>query len=210
MISFNSIEEKIEFLIKSNKEYRDGNPIISDEEFDYLEQDLRSLDSENPYFRKIEDESFGLENKLTIHMGSQDKAKDLKEMDKFYNRIDTNEKISVSEKMDGSSIELTYKNGFLIKAISRGDGEMGVDYTSILRGSKDIPKEISNKTFLVIRGEAILLKSDLILLNEELSRDKRDVYVNTRNGVSGLIKSLKNMEYSKYISFRAFNIEGVE
>jgi DNA ligase (NAD+) len=203
------IEEKVKFLVRANVSYREGNPILSDDEFDYLEQDLRSLDPENPYFRKIEDESFGLGQKLTIHMGSQDKAKNLKEMNRFYNRIDIQEDLSVSEKIDGSSIELTYKNGFLVKALSRGDGEFGVDYTSILRNSKDIPKEIQNKNIIIIRGEAIILKSDLPLLNKELLENGRDVYLNARNGISGLMKSLKNIKYSKYISFRAFNIEEI-
>lgn len=203
-----TLQEKVDFLRKANRSYRDGVPIISDDEYDALELDVREEDPNNSFFREVEDGLFGLSFPLTIAMGSQDKAHNLQEMDRFYNRVDTNESISASEKMDGMSFELTYRYGNFVLALSRGDGHTGVDYTSIIRGAKGIPHRIKDKSRLVVvRGEVIILKSDLLLLNIELEKDGRKPYDNARNGVSGLVKSLKNIKYSKYISFRAFNVE---
>lgn len=206
-LEFKLLQEKVEFLIKADRSYRDGNPIISDDEYDIIEREVRREDPDNEFFRKVEDDAFGLERKLTIHMGSQDKAQNLDGMNRFYNRINTSELLSVSEKMDGMSVELTYEGGFFILALTRGDGEYGVDITSMVRGAKDIPLFIPNQLkILVIRAEIIIIKKDLELLNEELVRDKRDTYQNTRNGVVGLVKTLKNRKYSKFLSIRAFDV----
>ena len=210
MYEIKSFEEKISLYRNANKAYREGNPILSDDAFDYLEKDIRSIDPEHEALREIQDYDFGQQKKLTIHMGSQDKAHNLEEMQRFYNRIDTSELISCSEKLDGMSFELTYVDGNFVLALSRGDGQYGVDYTSIMREAKDIPHKLPITGKYVVRGEALILKDDLIELNKELSADGRDTYDNTRNGVSGLVKTLKNIKYAKYISFRAFNIEGVD
>lgn len=209
-LEFKSLQEKVEFLRKADRDYRDGNSIVPDDVYDYLEREVRQEDPDNEFLRQIEDDSFGLERKLTIHMGSQDKAKNLEEMNRFYNRIDISELLSVSEKMDGMSAELTYEGGFLMLALTRGDGEYGVDITSMVRGAKDIPLFISNQPkMLVVRGEIIITRKDLESLNKELIRDERDPYQNPRNGVVGLVKTLKNRKYAKYLSFRAFDVLGV-
>ena len=206
MNQIKSIEEKASYLYEANRAYREGNPIISDDVYDYLEREVRELDPDNEVLSKIRDHDFGVTKKLTIAMGSQDKARNLEEMGRFYNRIDSNDLICASEKLDGMSFELTYKHGNFVSAISRGDGEYGVDYTSIMIGAKDIPPKISYGGTLIVRGEALILKSDLPLLNKELEAEGRDTYINTRNGVSGIVKTLKNVKYSKYITFRAFNV----
>ena len=204
------IKERSDFLIKANKAYRMGQPIISDPEYDIMEEELRSISPTDPALIEIDDCDFGVEKKLTIHMGSQDKASNLEGMARFYNRIDTNEWISASEKMDGMSAELTYKKGNLVQVLSRGDGTVGVDITSMVKGAKDVPLCLPIKeALIVIRGEIIIKKSDLVELNKELMRDNRNSYQNTRNGTVGLVKTLKNRKYSKFLSFRAFDIIGV-
>lgn len=209
-LEFKTLQEKVNFLRKANRAYRGGTPIVSDDVYNYFEREVLKEDPNNSFFRELEDDSFGLDKHLTIHMGSQDKATTLDEMNKFYNRIDTSVIISASEKMDGLSAELTYRLGALVLILTRGDGEYGVDITSIVRGAKDIPLIIEDKAnTVVIRGEIIMLKSDLELLNEELLSDGREIYHNTRNGAVGLVKSLKNRKYSKYLSFRAFDYKEV-
>lgn len=209
-LNFKSLQEKVDFLHKANRAYRDHNPIIDDDTYDYLERDVRKEDPDNLLFRNMEDDTFGLEHKLTIPMGSQDKALNLEEMNRFYNRIDTSEILSASEKLDGMSAELTYHNGHLVQILSRGNSDYGVNITSIVRGAQDLPLIIhTDKNCVVIRGEVIMKKSDLELLNIELIADGREPYQNTRNGTVGLVKALKNRKYSKYLSFRAFDIMGI-
>lgn len=209
-LEFKTLQEKVDFLRKANREYREGHPIVPDDVYNYFEREVLKEDPDNSFFRELEDDRFGVDHKLTIHMGSQDKATTLDEMNRFYNRIDTSVIISASEKMDGLSAELTYRLGVLVLILTRGDGEYGVDITSIVRGAKDIPLIIEDKAgTVVIRGEIIMLKSDLELLNKELMQDGREIYHNTRNGAVGLIKSLKNRKYSKYLSFRAFDYKEV-
>lgn len=202
------IEDKSEFLRKANKAYREGHPIVSDDVYDYLEKEVRRSNPDDPVLIEIEDHDFGITKKLTIAMGSQDKAHNLDEMNRFYNRINTQDLISASGKLDGFSIELTYIYGNFVLALSRGDGDVGVDYTSLIRNAKDLPKTIkTDSKVTVVRGEVVLLKEDFKELNKLLIADGREPYQNTRNGAVGLVKTLKNRKYSKFLSVRAFDVE---
>lgn len=204
------IKDKSKLLREANKAYRLGHPIMLDDEYDYLEKDVRRSNPNDPALLRIEDDDFGETRFLTIAMGSQDKAHNLEEMNRFYNRIDTSDAISASEKMDGFSAEITYKHGNFCRALTRGDGSLGVDITSMVRGAKDLPILISERGYIVVvRGEFIITKSDLVELNKVLVEDTREPYQNTRNGAVGLVKTLKNRKYSKFLSFRAFDIIGV-
>lgn len=205
MLNFNTKEELRDYLIKANDAYRVGTPIITDRVYDMLEDQFRSLDPNDLFLNKIDDRDFGLEKPLTIMMGSQRKALSLEELDSFIEKV-RGQKLNISEKLDGMSCELTYKNGGFIQALTRGDGKVGVDITLIVSQIPSIPLMIDEKEKIVVRGEVLLSKSQLDLLNESRAKENLDIYTNTRNGAVALCKSLKNKKYAKHLSFKAFDI----
>ncbi|XBC44430.1 MAG: NAD-dependent DNA ligase LigA [Buchnera aphidicola (Schlechtendalia peitan)] len=100
-------------------------------------------------------------------------------------------------KIDGLALNLIYKKGILLKAITRGDGMIGEDVTNTVRMISSIPRQlqginIPNK--LEVRGEIFMLKSEFIRFNNEASRSHAKVFSNTRNAAAGLLrqKTIKN------------------
>jgi len=208
MAKFNSKSDLRNYLIEANEAYRSGNAIISDGEYDVLEDQLRQLDPNDPFLNQVDDKDFGIEKALTIHMGSQQKALNMDEMGSFINNTQ-GYLLNVSEKLDGMSMELTYRSGIFTQALSRGDGEVGVDVTAIIGQVPNVPAKIDTEGTWVVRGEVMLAKSQLVALNEEMVADGKEPYTNTRNGTVGLAKTLKNRKYSKYLMFKAFDIQQV-
>lgn len=214
MIVDNSVmEDKLVIkLIEANKAYRNGMPIISDEAFDKLEQELKNINSNHPYFKKIMDDTFyGQEEPLTLFMGSQTKALDLKGLEVLYRRIPNSDiilnNLHISEKIDGASVELTYEQGILVKILTRGNGIRGVNVTDILRNVPSIPKYLEDYSFdIVIRGEIYMTKSSLKLINEKLIKSNKSPFKNTRNGTVAIMKTQENKSLAKYLSFKAFDI----
>lgn len=97
----------------------------------------------------------------------------------------------LSLKLDGVSVILTYQNGFLVKALTRGNGEIGEVITNNAKTFKNIPAKIPYTGTLVIRGEALIRYSDFKVLNESFS-DIQEKYKNPRNLCSGTVRQLNN------------------
>ena len=98
----------------------------------------------------------------------------------------------LSLKLDGLSVILTYQNGFLVKALTRGNGEIGEVITNNAKTFKNIPAKIPYTGTLVIRGEALIRYSDFKVLNESFS-DIQEKYKNPRNLCSGTVRQLNKM-----------------
>lgn len=121
MTTIDSIEELVLKLEQADRSYRDGNPIMTDFEYDQFESLLRQLDPQHPFLNSISDDSeqYGIEQPLTIPMGSQQKALALEEMTSWLN-MTSQDSLFISQKLDGASCELTYREGALIQALTRG------------------------------------------------------------------------------------------
>ena len=116
----------------------------------------------------------------------------------------------LSWKLDGLTIVLTYDNGKLIKAVTRGNGEVGEVITSNARVFKNIPHSISFKGELVLRGEAVIKYSDFEKINEKIT-DISAKYKNPRNLCSGSVRQLNNeITASRNVYFYAFNLVNAE
>ena len=102
----------------------------------------------------------------------------------------------LSLKLDGLSVILTYEHGILVKALTRGNGEIGEVITNNAKTFKNIPAKISYKGTLVIRGEALIKYSDFQKLNDSFS-DIHEKYKNPRNLCSGTVRQLNNEITSK-------------
>lgn len=178
------INEIVETLNKWRDAYYNGQPVVTDAEFDDLEDKLRELDPENEYFQGIgEDEEDGFPKaKHLILMGSQDKCNTIEEIIKKLNHFKGRKvELLVEPKCDGLSLEMNYLNGKPTAHITRGDGYVGDDITVNASKMMGVPAGIPVPDGIAFRGEIMLLHSDKEKYFPELK--------NCRNGASGTAKN---------------------
>lgn len=184
---------ELENEIRKNQElYYNNEPAISDAEFDALCDELKDLDPENPLLTTEvgSDHTDGFKKVAhLILMGSQSKANSEAEMTEFLTNRCSPKLVLAQHKMDGLSLELNYKNGKLISAITRGDGKFGDDVTANVKKTS-VPQQIENFTG-AIRGEVLLSRAN----KNAYFADKK----NCRNAASGILKHLDGRE-CEYLS----------
>ncbi|OYD27109.1 DNA ligase (NAD+) [Mycoplasma testudineum] len=193
--------------------------LVSDSEYDYNLWELFKLKEKYPeLFADLKDDatlrvgSKVLENsfKKVAHltnMGSLNKAHNWNHVEDFLNKVEkiTNDfKIVVQDKIDGLSISLHYKNGFLVSALTRGDGKIGEDVTSNVRWIDTIPQQINYKNDIEFRGEIYMPISSFNSLNEQSGY----IFANPRNAASGTLRQ-KDSRLSKERKLAAFIYEVV-
>ena len=142
-------------------------------------------------------------------MLSLDKTKDVAGLQAFAG----DQKVVMSWKMDGLTIVLTYRDGGLVKAVTRGNGEVGEVITANARTFKNLPLQIPYKGELVLRGEAVIGYKDFEKINEEIAEVDAK-YKNPRNLCSGSVRQL-NSEITakrnvKFYGFALVQAEGVD
>lgn len=119
----------------------------------------------------------------------------------------------LSWKLDGLTIVLTYEGGELVKAVTRGNGEIGEVITSNARVFKNLPQKIAFQGSLVLRGEAVIKYSDFEKMNQEIE-DAESRYKNPRNLCSGSVRQLNNEITAKrnvhFFAFSLVSAEGME
>jgi DNA ligase (NAD+) len=185
----NHVDELKEQIVKYNKLYRAGTPIVSDQEYDNALEVIqkRMIPAEFEAFRKtLMDGSGKVYHKYKI--GSLNKAKaETDELWKWWKKYATKNEVFWSEKLDGTSITITYKDGTLYKAVTRGDGEKGEDVTDKVKHIKNVPAwfNVKKSGITDIRGETMLTLKNFELLKKI---DERE-YKNPRNTVAGLINN---------------------
>lgn len=175
-----------------NEYYNNNNSIISDYEYDKLFDELKELEDilqvvmpNSPTQQVGYEVVSNLEKvKHEYPLLSLDKTKSIKDIVKFAD----GHSIVLSAKMDGLTVCLTYENGYLIKAETRGDGFEGELITHNINTFSNVPKIIPYKEHLVVVGEAILTKDKLDIVNRDLSEDKQ--YKHVRNLASGTVRQL--------------------
>lgn len=203
------IKELVELLNKAGKSYySEGQEIMSNYEYDALYDELKKLEEETGCV---------LSNSPTVNVGyevlselpkerhdspmlSLDKTKDREALRDWLGE----QKGVLSWKLDGLTIVLTYEDGKLSKAVTRGNGEIGEIITNNARVFKNVPVTIPYKGKLVLRGEAIITYSDFNRINEEIPElDAK--YKNPRNLCSGSVRQLNNkITKERNVNFFAF------
>ena len=142
-------------------------------------------------------------------MLSLDKTKDVETLREFIG----DQKTLLSWKLDGLTIVLTYRDGSLSKAVTRGNGVVGEVITNNAMVFKNIPLQIAHKGELILRGEAIITYSDFEKINEQIE-DVDARYKNPRNLCSGSVRQLNNeITAKRNVQFYAFSLvraEGVD
>tara|TARA_B100001094_G_scaffold98310_1_gene94489 strand:+ start:15910 stop:17916 length:2007 start_codon:yes stop_codon:yes gene_type:complete len=214
----NSIQQNIENLrnelhLHNYNYYVLDNPVISDYEFDMKLNDLIVLENKYPEFYDNNSPTLRLGGSLiknfktVLHdfpMYSLDNSYSKDDLEKWNDRIfknigDENLQYLCELKFDGVSINLTYENGKLIKAVTRGDGIKGDDVTENIKTIKTIPLKLkgSYPAKFQIRGEIIIEKNDFIKMNKKRVEEGLDPYMNPRNTASGSLKLQDSSETAK-------------
>lgn len=205
------MKQKIESLNKANKAYyQENREIMTNLEYDALYDELVQLEKEM---------GITLSNSPTIHVGyellsnlpkerhdrvmlSLDKTKDVSAMKNWLG----NKEGVLSWKLDGLTIVLTYNEGKLVKAVTRGNGEVGEVVTNNAKVFSNIPINISYDNLLVLRGEAVISYSDFHKINNEIE-DINAKYKNPRNLCSGSVRQLNNkITAERSVQFFAFSV----
>ena len=200
--------ELIKKLNQATVQYENGHPIMSDKEWDDLYFKLQKMEKdlgivwEHSPTQKIHYVELDSLNKIahTHKMLSLDKTKDFDEVKSFIG----NQEVIAMCKMDGLTCSLSYKDGYLVRAETRGNGEVGEDILHNALVIQSIPNRINCRKDLVIDGEIICTYKDFV----EFQND----YKNPRNFAAGSIRLLNSQECSKRnLTFVAWDIiEGFE
>ena len=209
------MQELVELLNKAGRAYyQDAEEIMSNYEYDQLYDELKELETElGITFSNSPTVNVGYEvvselpkERHESPMLSLDKTKDVEELKKFVG----NQKALMSWKMDGLTIVLTYREGQLYKAVTRGNGEVGEVITNNARVFKNIPLQIAYQGELILRGEAVIGYKDFEKINEEIA-DADARYKNPRNLCSGSVRQLNNeITAKRNVKFYAFTLVQAE
>lgn len=212
------IKELVELLNRASKAYyAEDVEIMSNYEYDKLYDELAELEKET---------GIVLSNSPTLQVGyeavddlpkerherpmlSLGKTKSREELQEWLGE----QKALLSWKLDGLTIVLTYSGGKLVKAVTRGNGEVGEVVTNNAKVFKNIPVSISYMGELALRGEAVITYSDFQKINEKIE-DADAKYKNPRNLCSGSVRQLNNeVTAGRNVKFFAFSLvkaEGVD
>jgi len=192
--------DKVKLIEKYNKFYHDkDSPIASDQKYDELKKEILAFEKKYLFLKK-----YGtIKNKIGFKPSSKfnkikhskpmlslanafnkNDIKDfIKKINNYLNNINLNSMFSLEPKIDGISASLTYKDGMLVRGLSRGDGETGEDILENLKTINQIPRLIKTKNLprtLEIRGEVYIGKKDF-----EKIKDK---FANPRNAAGGSLR----------------------
>lgn len=194
------VNDLVKLLEEAQEAYYNSDPIMLDAEFDELVDQLRDIEPENSFLKKVGVKPTSALQKVkhNIPMGSQAKIKTEDEFLKWVRSTGQN-LFCVQEKLDGLSVELLYKNGKLVEAITRGDGFEGESILHTVKLMQNVEHQI--KSFSgSLRGEIILQKS---LFNEHFDKEK---YSNPRNTAAGLSRRKDPDPNTKHLSIQYFDV----
>ena len=168
-MSADQIENLAQSILYYKRKYYDGEPEISDVEYDALEDRLRELDPQNPVLFIVGTPTGG----KVAHdppMLSSDKAMGLDDVVKWAQKMEGDTLIA-GYKVDGLSLSLVFENNTLIQAATRGNGQFGDDVTLAVMNIDDIPKRIPISGRVNIRGEVYMRISEFNKINQEILRN---------------------------------------
>lgn len=209
----NNLIEKIENL--NYHYYTLDEPLVSDGEYDQIYDELRQLEEETGYVRDDSPtQMVGGEilDKFEKHFHitkllSQNKAQTHEELEAWIDRCNrlrdeynrnNDDKLAELEyimeyKFDGLTVNLTYNNGLLVNAATRGNGTVGEEISAQVRTIRSIPNKIKEESLLEIQGEALMPLSELTRYNEENELQLK----NARNAAAGALRNLDTKETAK-------------
>ena len=213
------IQELVANLNKYNYYYHVlDNPIVSDADYDKLYYKLVDLEKETGFIlpdsptQRVGDvvkEGFKKQKHIS-QLYSLDKAQNFGELDQWANKILAEYPktiFTVEYKFDGLQLALTYENGYLVQAVTRGNGIIGEDITLQVKTIRSVPLSIPYKNKIVVNGEGVMLLSEL----EKFNKTSDEPLKNARNAVAGSIRNLDpKVTASRKLDFFAYGVPYVE
>ncbi|MBR6340393.1 MAG: NAD-dependent DNA ligase LigA [Treponema sp.] len=207
LFSSQRIAELEKLIVRYQTSYYNGEGEISDAEFDALWDELKALDPANKILQRVGADSGNFEKAQHIMpMGSQEKAANPEDFLAWAEKHQYDQYL-VEYKLDGASLELQYENGYLVRAVTRGDGTIGDDITENAKKMQGVNIAIYKDGKLLpftggVRGEVIMTHQ----VHKEHFSDK----ANCRNAANGLMKRKdgKGCEYLTLITYDALARDG--
>lgn len=205
------MRDLVDLLNRARRAYeQEDTEIMSNYEYDQLYDELQALEKElNTTLAASPTVNVGYEVLSELPkeqherpMLSLDKTKDVERLKEFLG----DQRAMISWKLDGLTIVLTYRDGALEKAVTRGNGEVGEVVTNNARVFRNLPLHIPYEGELVLRGEAVISYKDFEEINEEIG-DADAKYKNPRNLCSGSVRQLNNeITAKRKVRFYAFTL----
>lgn len=219
--------QKLRHLVAYHREkyHRDDAPEISDEAYDALLQELRTLEeSQN---EKVTADTVGGEvsqafAKVThrVRQWSFDNVFDWSELENWDERLkrllrDADSRADyffvVEHKLDGLKLIVTYEKGRLVQAVTRGNGLVGEDVTHTARTITTLPLVLPKPVSLVCVGEVIFTKENFLRLNEVMQEKGEPLFANARNAAAGTLRQLNpTIAKERNLSFFAYDIDYID
>lgn len=218
------IQELRDIINEANRKYYvENSPVLSDFEFDMLLKELEALETEHPEFRTPDSPTQKVGSDIDVRAG-KNAGKEFEQYPHRYPMLSLGNTYDISEvqafadraskgignaftyscelKFDGTAICLTYRNGKLVRALTRGDGTVGDDVTANVRNITNIPQELKTPSGFFptllqpqpwpeefeIRGEIYMPWPAFDRLNEQRIKDEETPFANPRNAASGSLK----------------------
>ena len=212
----------------ATKYYDEDKPEISDFEYDMMMLELRDLEKRFPEF--IEKESY------TQHVGGKVKSGfnkieheipllsmqdmfNLNEIEEYVNKITKkaseleikNKNFVVETKIDGLTASLEYKDGIFVRGATRGNGLIGEDVTENLKTIKNIPKVLTEKIDIIVRGEVFISSKDFEKMNKKREEQGEELFANARNAAAGSLRQLDSIvTKSRPLDIYVYNIQKID
>jgi DNA ligase (NAD+) len=187
-----------------------GQPIITDGEYDRLYHELRQIETDHPELVTPDSPTQRAGSDLSedfpkvrhpapiLSLGNAFSEEDLRAWEERNLKLlpaEAQLSYTLEPKLDGLTIVISYENGYLTQAATRGNGELGDDVTANVRTIRNIPLRIPvtpdgppAPERLVVRGEVLFLKKDFAAVNQKQAEQELPLYINARNTASGTLK----------------------
>lgn len=208
----NNVKARIEFLrteLKKHNQayYEQDSPLISDFEYDMLLRELKMLEQDNPQYASAESPTVKVGGKAgekfvqvkhPAPLLSLENAFDIGDIAAFIGRLHkagiSDSQFMLEQKMDGLSISVTYINGKLVEAATRGSGVVGENVTANVLTIKALPHTLLKPIpRLTVRGEVFMPKAAFAALNAEREENDEPLFANPRNAAAGSLRQLDSM-----------------
>lgn len=200
-------KERISYLVEKLNEanveyYLNDNPKMTDNEYDSLLMELFRLEAEYPEYKLPESPTESVGTKILDSFAKITHATPMfsladvfneDEVEAFVNRVEKeipNPEFTCELKMDGLGVNLTYKNGLLKSAATRGDGVTGEDITNNVKTIKYLPLKLKEPVDLEVRGEIYMTKKSFEEANKKRAANGEDLFQNPRNAAAGSARQL--------------------
>lgn len=187
--------------------YVEARPVVSDADYDRMYEELLALEREYPQFKDPNSPTVRVSGAPIEGFAQVRHEPPMKSLDKCYEKGDLVQfdtflrrempagsrwRYVVEPKVDGVSISLLYEGRRLVRAATRGNGEVGDDVTQNVRTIRSIPKTLPDDApdALEVRGEVYMTRDGFVQLNESLDEAGRQTFMNPRNACAGSLKLL--------------------